>query len=328
MNCPIHSVELTETCTRWGARYSCPEFGCTVVWWSGGRTSTPADAETRALRHRCHEAFDRLWVTAKKRNRGRRRQRAYDRLANAMGLRREHTHFGMFDAAQCLLALEIIPTLSVTKGSPSMSGSSQPRVGDWIQTYTRRRFWPLDPRPADFAIEDIAHALSNLCRFTGHCRSFYSVAQHSVLVAWAVEAVARDDRRLQLTALLHDAAEAYIGDINRPLKRQEGMSAYRAIEARIEAALAERFDLIHPMPAAVKDADNRLLVTEARDLLSGGPLGKDGQADGWRHTPAEFPPLSFEIEPWSQERSETEFLRMFEQLTGVPVGAAAEGGAS
>lgn len=181
------------------------------------------------------------------------------------------------------------------------------RIGDWIQTFTRRRFWPLDPRPADFSIEDIAHALSNLCRFTGHCRWFYSVAQHSVLVAQAVEATDVVDRRLLLTALLHDAAEAYIGDINRPLKRQEDMTAYRAIEARIEAALAERFDLIHPMPDEVKFADNRLLVTEARDLLG-------GSVPGWRHTPAEFPPLSFVIEPWSPKRAKSKFLDMFEEL--------------
>lgn len=182
------------------------------------------------------------------------------------------------------------------------------RAGDWIQTFTRRRFWPLDPRPEDFDIKDIAHALSNLCRFTGHCRDFYSVAQHSVLVSRAVEAADVTDRRMLLTALLHDAAEAYIGDINRPLKRQEGMTAYRAIEARIEAVIAERFGLIRPMPAEVKFADNRLLVTEARDLLG-------GSIPGWRHTPAEFPPLSFEIEPWQPWRAEAEFLELFLELT-------------
>jgi len=84
------------------------------------------------------------------------------------------------------------------------------RIGDWIQTYTGKRFWPLDPRPEDVDILDIAHSLSLLCRFTGHTSSFYSVSQHSILVAQEVP------KRLRLWALFHDAAEAYIGDIARP----------------------------------------------------------------------------------------------------------------
>ena len=60
------------------------------------------------------------------------------------------------------------------------------RVGDWIQVYTGGQFWPLDPRPEEIHIEDIAHALALTCRFTGHCREFYSVAQHSLLVSYYV----------------------------------------------------------------------------------------------------------------------------------------------
>lgn len=195
------------------------------------------------------------------------------------------------------------------------------RVGDWIQTFTRRRFWPLDPRPEDFDIQDIAHALSNLCRFTGHCRAFYSVAQHSVLVARTLEIevahAGHSTTQLILTALLHDAAEAYIGDMSRPLKRQCDLEAYRNVEDRIESAIAKRFDLIHPMPSVIKHFDNRLLVTEARDLLVGGPLISDDEADGWRHTPAEFPPLGYKLEPWSPQDAKAEFLHMFNRLEGL-----------
>ena len=82
----------------------------------------------------------------------------------------------------------------------------------WFLTTTGRQFWPASPDPEQIQIEDIAHALSNLCRFGGHTREFYSVAQHSVLVSQNVP----DD--LRLVGLMHDATEAYCGDMIRPLK--------------------------------------------------------------------------------------------------------------
>src|SRR5690242_11754504 len=94
--------------------------------------------------------------------------------------------------------------------------SRQPRRGDWMQTYTGRRFWPLDPRVDDIDIGDIAHHLSLVCRFAGACREFYSVAQHCVGVSYVC------DPKDALWGLLHDAAEAYVGDMVRPLKRSPG----------------------------------------------------------------------------------------------------------
>lgn len=87
------------------------------------------------------------------------------------------------------------------------------RKGDWMQTYTGRKFWPLNPRAEEVYIEDIAHSLALSCRFNGHCKVFYSIAQHSVLVSQIVKPTQ------QLIALLHDSAEAYLGDIIRPIKR-------------------------------------------------------------------------------------------------------------
>src|SRR5688572_18527016 len=96
-----------------------------------------------------------------------------------------------------------------------MTATSNVRVGDWILTATGRSFWPLDPRADEICIDDIAQALAKVCRFGGHCCDFYSVAQHSVLVAHLVE---RSHPQLALHALLHDAAEAYLGDFTQPLK--------------------------------------------------------------------------------------------------------------
>src|SRR5690606_29748913 len=111
----------------------------------------------------------------------------------------------------------------------AMNGLARPslvptRKGDWMQTFTGRRFWPLDPRPDEICIEDIAHALSMQCRYAGHCLSFYSVAEHSVLLS---QHVAEPFRRW---ALLHDASEAYLVDVPRPIKGD--LSNYRAVEAR------------------------------------------------------------------------------------------------
>lgn len=114
-------------------------------------------------------------------------------------------------------------------------GSNNSRLrGDWIQTYSGRAFYPLAPYPQDVCIEDIAHALSQLCRFGGHCRRFYSVAEHSVLLSRVVVP------EFQLWALLHDASEAYLVDVPRPIKKQ--LPAYVEAERRVMAAICARFE--------------------------------------------------------------------------------------
>src|SRR5258708_302056 len=86
------------------------------------------------------------------------------------------------------------------------------RRGNWMQTYTGRAYWPADPRAEDVCIEDIAHALSLLCRYTGHCKRFYSVAEHSILISQVVPP------EYAFFGLMHDAQEAYINDLARPIK--------------------------------------------------------------------------------------------------------------
>ena len=161
-------------------------------------------------------------------------------------------------------------------------------------TYTGRLIKPLDPDPEQIAIEDIAHALGNSCRYTGHVRKFYSVAQHSVLCSEIVP------DELKLTALLHDASEAYLSDISRPIKSQpEFGDIYKKFEERLEAAIAERFDLIYPYPPEIKAADLTLLRTEYRDLMNGELESTDGVY------------LDFTIKPWDPERAEDIFLRTY-----------------
>lgn len=146
------------------------------------------------------------------------------------------------------------------------------RYGDWIQTFTQRRFYPLDPRPDDINVLDIAHALSHLCRFAGHTNRLYSVGEHSLHVADQVRQRG-GNATMQLAALLHDAPEAYIVDLPRPIKHDPSMSAYRDAEVRIAVCVETRFNLPpyaleHPI---VKEADNDMLLTERRDLLSSRP---------------------------------------------------------
>lgn len=138
--------------------------------------------------------------------------------------------------------------------------------GDWSVTWSGVRFRPLDPRPEDIRLVDIAMALSNIARFGGHKTEAYTVAQHSVLVA------SRVPEGLRLPALLHDASEAYLGDIIRPVKHlPEFYEVWKPIESRVERCIELHFGLEpgilnHPI---IKGEDKRAVVTEARDLRSG-----------------------------------------------------------
>ncbi len=167
----------------------------------------------------------------------------------------------------------------------------------WIETYTGRRFWPLAPDSTEIDIRDIAHSLSLLCRFNGHCREFYSVAEHSCRVSAIVP------REHALWGLLHDAAEAYISDLPRPLKEQ--MPAFNRYEDRLLAVIMERFGLDMPMPPEVKRADDILLSTELRDLMQ--PMKNTA--------PPPLEPLAERITPIPPRHAEDLFLERFRYLT-------------
>lgn len=171
----------------------------------------------------------------------------------------------------------------------------------WMQTYTGKKFCLAAPDPADVEIIDIAVALARTARFNGHTKSFYSVAQHSVLASRYADSVGQP-----LVALLHDAAEAYIGDIVRPLKLGLG-DALEEIEYAVLAAIWQRFGLLPGIPGEVKGIDNRLLATEQRDLMP-------DQLE-WGDLATRFPPYPETIEPWSIHESLIRFLQRFELLT-------------
>lgn len=176
-----------------------------------------------------------------------------------------------------------------------------------ILTSTGEYFKFLDPWNSPFDIETVAHALSHICRFTGHTRVFYSVAQHSVLVSYLVPA------EHQLAALLHDAAEAFIGDVSKPLKRL--LPDYEALEKKIEPAVFARFGLPETLDKSIKHADLVMLLTEARDLMP------EHNNASWAARMG-ITPLEGTIEPWSSERAKAEFLQRFMELTTVAITVA------
>ncbi|MGA0610089.1 HD family hydrolase [Caldimonas sp. KR1-144] len=137
------------------------------------------------------------------------------------------------------------------------------RAGDWMQTSSGKAYFPADPRAEDIDIFDIAHALSNLCRYGGHCSTFYSVAEHSVLVSQVVPP------ELAMQALLHDATEAYLVDLPRPIKHM--LPGYCDLEDLNWAAVAAKFGLPYALDQAVKDADNAVLLAEKEQLLGPSP---------------------------------------------------------
>jgi hypothetical protein len=135
---------------------------------------------------------------------------------------------------------------------------SDTRVG-YICTFTGKKYFPLAPDPSEVDLLDIARALAMTCRYRGHCREFYSVAEHSVLVSRAVPAADA------LAGLLHDAPEAYLGDMASPIKRY--MPEYRAIEDLNAQVIAQRFGLATIEPPSVKDADTRIIADEVPALF-------------------------------------------------------------
>lgn len=170
------------------------------------------------------------------------------------------------------------------------------RRGDWMQTYTGRQFWPLDPQPDEIDILDIAHSLSMQCRYNGHCKQFYSVAEHCWLLSHAAS------KPNQLAALLHDAAEAYLCDLPRPVKPY--IEGYSAAERVVEAAVARKFGVAFPLHAEIKELDCRILLDERDQIMATPP------AD-WN---LPFQPLGVTLHCWSPERAERQFLARFRAI--------------
>lgn len=170
----------------------------------------------------------------------------------------------------------------------------------WIVTYSGGAFDLIDPQPETVHPVEVAHALSLICRFTGHVRQHYSVAQHCVVVS---QLVPPEDA---LAGLLHDAAEAYVGDVSKPLKML--LPQYQTVEERVWGAVAARFKISTTLPASVKRADITALLWEGRDLLAGST---DAWVDG--HLGGAVP--SEPLVPWSAAEAEARWLARLGALT-------------
>ncbi|MFN9115813.1 MAG: phosphohydrolase [Bacteroidota bacterium] len=204
-----------------------------------------------------------------------------------------------------------------------------------IQTFTGRHINPFDPDPAAIDIEDIAHALSHICRFTGHTRTFYSVAEHCTRAAdyntmTSIHGtMGKRSRRLALATLLHDASEAYLTDIPRPLKphvyvrpylematgTRGNLYSYRGAEGELQTTIYSRFGLttddISDFTQAIHEADLIMLATERRDLLT--PTSAI-----WPELEHLTPMLPDRIVPLAPAAAKTDFLRLFHELTQEP----------
>lgn len=179
------------------------------------------------------------------------------------------------------------------------------RSGDWFCTYTGVQFYLTDPHPDDVRIEDIAHALSMICRFGGHVREFYSVAQHLVHCAEEADKMRMGDYKFQLDTLLHDASEAYIGDIVRPLKYS--MPEYLKLEDRTMEVIYTALGLQQPEVDALEDIkqiDDALLLTERNELL-------EHKAHDWSKWHKDVKPLVRGVSSWMPSFADYAFLERF-----------------
>lgn len=176
------------------------------------------------------------------------------------------------------------------------------RVGDWMITYTGKRFYPLDPRHGEICIEDIAHHLARVCRYGGAVAGYYSVAEHSCHLAdyFSQQGLPAEAR----SALMHDASEAYLGDVIRPIKPD--LARFLEIEAEVEAVIAEKYGLPHPLPVTVKLADNAIIGDERVQLFGVEAL----RASAWKVRPG----LGITLQQWGCAAAERQFLRRFADL--------------
>jgi len=182
---------------------------------------------------------------------------------------------------------------------------------DAIYTYSGGMIRPLDPNPDDINIVDIAHALSNQCRYTGHTRRFYSVAEHCLLAtALVAEEMGKNPASIdvQFETLLHDASEAYLSDIARPIKKAPGFAeTYLKYEAGLERAIGVRFGIPGEMSPMVKWADERILGIEVYTLLPDTFVRAYGPIPAWHSR--------FEPRCMSPRTAEEAFLDAFWRLS-------------
>jgi len=178
----------------------------------------------------------------------------------------------------------------------------------WVTTYSGIQFFCLNPDPGSVRILDIAHGLSNICRYMGQCREFYSVAEHCVRMAEYLQRT-RHITFMSAMALFHDAPEAYLSDINSTLK--DRLPEYK----RIEEGIASVIYKVYGVPtkglvaaqcgAAVKELDVLIRTAEVRSLFN--------SHNGWVLRDFDYP----KIKPWSPRKAERKYLETFRRIYGT-----------
>lgn len=205
----------------------------------------------------------------------------------------------------------------ISDGFQHADGEVEQRRGDWIQTFTGQKLYPLDPRPDEIHMPDIAHALSMICRFNGHCYKFYSVAEHSCHVYDYLRGKYNDKPRrpvvkeIAFAGLMHDSSEAYLCDLVTPVKRSADFARpYRIAKCNMMLVIADKFGFPWPFPSVVHEADARVFVTEVAQLMSLHPdwlLDARGMIAGLK------------LPLWSPEKARMEFLIRYSAMTGEVV---------
>lgn len=174
------------------------------------------------------------------------------------------------------------------------------KIDPWIETVSGIKFEFLNPKPEMISIDDIAHALSMTCRYSGHVANFYSVAEHSVHCSQIVSP------KNALAALMHDASEAYITDVASPVKQY--LSNYKEMEDVIMQAIANKYGFEYPLDDEVKYADLTMLSSEAYQLMPG--QGKNWNM--WDTLPR--PNVKLIVECYSPAKAKYAFMERFNQL--------------
>ncbi len=177
------------------------------------------------------------------------------------------------------------------------------RRGFWMQTWSGRKYWPLDPRPEDVVIEDVANMLAGIARYNAATigPNIYTVAEHSYWVSVVVPA------EHAFYGLMHDAAEAYCGDMIRPLRKV--MPEFNKIIELNEIAVCDRFGMDHEVPEEVVEADCRIVSDERVGLMAHMDVPDELWGNKWKGYGLAFT-------PWGRERAATMFLGRFYQLLG------------
>lgn len=181
-------------------------------------------------------------------------------------------------------------------------------VGDfWIETFSGKQISYVEPDVNQICIEDISHALAHICRFNGHSVRMYSVAEHCCLMADYAASTGKYHSYEVIEVLMHDAAEAYITDIPRPLKLL--LPDFKLIEERLEIKIAKRFNMLYPRDPYIKELDNRILLDEREQVMN-------KSQHHWNLIGA-TEPLGVEVRFWTPYQAKLEFMNRFEHHRGM-----------